>query len=90
MWRERIGAMTKVLLIRLLILGPLVYAAALAQTLEIRISGRVVDPTGVAISNACVTRKGAGAANKAAMLTNYNGEFVFRGLAPGTYDLSFI
>jgi hypothetical protein len=83
------GAMTKALLVRLLILGSLVYATTAAQTREVQISGRVVDPAGAAISNGCVTLKGAGSADKAAVLTNYNGEFVFGGLAPGTYDLSF-
>jgi hypothetical protein len=48
-----------------------------------------VDPSGAAVSQECVTLKGAGSTNKAAMFTNFNGEFVFSGLAPGTYDLSF-
>lgn len=64
-------------------------ATASAQTQEVQISGRVVGPGGAAVSRACVTLKGAGSANKAATLTNFNGEFVFGGIAPGTYDLSF-
>jgi hypothetical protein len=36
-----------------------------------------------------VTLKGAGSADKAAMLTDYRGEFAFGGLAPGTYGLLF-
>jgi hypothetical protein len=77
------------LLARSLIVGSLACATATAQTQDVRISGRVVDPSGAAIPKACVTLKGAGSAGKAAMFTNDNGEFTLGGLAPGTYDLSF-
>jgi hypothetical protein len=81
--------MTKALSVRLLLQGLLISATAAAQTQDVQISGRVVDPAGAAVSKACVTLKGAESTNKAAMLTNFNGEFVFGRIAPGTYELSF-
>ncbi len=81
--------MTVTLSLRLLPLGLLLCATASAQTQEVRISGRVTDPSGAVLHKACVTLKSAGSADKTAMLTDGKGEFAFGGLTPGTYDLSF-
>ena len=80
--------MTEALYVRLLPLGLLIYATAVAQTQAIRISGRVTDPSGAVVPKACVTLKGAGSAEKTALLTDGKGEFAFAGLAQGTVGLS--
>lgn len=80
--------MAHALWLRLFLFGSTLCAAAMAQT-QVEISGRVLDPMGSVLSEACVTVKAAGSTNKFSMLTNSNGEYLFGGLLAGTYDLSF-
>jgi hypothetical protein len=75
--------------LRPFLIGLLMCTAASAQAELVRISGRVQDPSGAG-ANVCVTLKMTGSANTtSAMHTNDNGEFIFDGMAPATYDLSF-
>jgi hypothetical protein len=61
--------------------------AALAQSSNATLNGSVTDPTGAVVPGAELTLTNTATNFEAKFTTNERGEYTFRNLTPGTYDL---
>jgi hypothetical protein len=71
----------------LAIIAALAPLPASAQALYGSITGTVTDPQGAAIPGATVTATNTGTGLQASAVTDKDGNYTFRNLLPGTYDL---
>jgi hypothetical protein len=64
--------------------------SALAQSDQVRISGKAVDSSGAPIENTAITLKASRTGQTTAKsVTGVDGAFVFTAVDPATYDVSF-
>jgi hypothetical protein len=74
-------------LILLAVMAALLPAGAQAQSFNGSIAGRVLDPAGAVVSGAELALKNVAAGVEVKRTSNDTGEYAFRNLLPGTYEL---
>jgi len=80
------NAFMRLLVLGCFLLGPLGSAIAVAQTVNGRFSGAVLDQTGATIPNASVTITNPATGQKRDTKTGEAGTYVLSNVAPGVYD----
>jgi len=87
--RSGSGGRCLVMALALTLLGAVVFPSlAHSQTLYGSIVGQVTDPQGAALPGATVTATNTGTALKVETVSDATGNYTFRNLMPGTYDLA--